>query len=254
MTHRSKKTITKGMILAAGEGSRMQPLTLNRPKPMLPLGKQPMLSYSLAWLRYYGIRQIAVNLHHCPQVVMDYFGNGSGFGVQIRYSLEETMLGTAGGVKRLSNFFDDTFVLLYGDVLTDFDLGALMNFHLAQPSSPHLSLSLYHVANPWECGIVSLDRMGRVLHFIEKPPPETISSDLAFAGVLIMDHALLDYIPANIFYDFGRDFIPNLIRLGIPIYGWPLPENSYLIDIGTPEKYLRVQQDWPTQRSRRFLQ
>lgn len=242
------------MILAAGEGTRLWPLTLDRPKPMLPVAGRPMLEYTIAWLRYHGVTQIGINLHHCPQVVMDHLGDGSAFGVEITYSVEKTILGTAGGVKGIASFFDDTFILVYGDVLTDSDLKALIDFHFARSEGPHLSMSLYRVPNPWECGIVSLDGRGRVIQFVEKPGLQDVFSDLANAGVLVMDPELVEYIPDDCFYDFGRDLFPQLLQLRVPIYGWPLPDTAYLIDVGTPEKYARAQREWPTPAARRFLQ
>ena len=147
----------KAMLLAAGEGTRLRPLTIDRPKPMLPLAGRPMLEYTVAWLRHHGITQIGINLHHCPEVVTDYFGDGSAFRVDIAYSVEERILGTAGGARRMSRFLDCTFVLVYGDVLTDLDLTTLVGFHRRHTAGPHLTMTLYRVPNPSECGIVSLD-------------------------------------------------------------------------------------------------
>lgn len=243
----------KAMILAAGEGSRLRPLTLDRPKPMLPIAGRPMMEYTVAWLRHWGVTQIGMNLHHRPRVVMDHFGDGSSFGVRLTYSVEETILGTAGGVKRLSGFLDETFVLVYGDVLTDFELKALVSFHFARPKGPHVTISLYHAATPSDCGIVSLDGQERVTSFVEKPPIHEISSDLANAGVLIVDPELLEHVPDGCFYDFGQDLFPALLESGVPMYGWTLPESAYLIDIGTPERFAQVQQEWPTPAARAFL-
>jgi NDP-sugar pyrophosphorylase family protein len=243
----------KAMILAAGEGSRLRPLTLDRPKPMLPVAGRPALEHIVAWLRSYRCGQIVINLHHHPQAVMSHLGDGAKFGVEITYSVEQTILGTAGGVKLVADFFDETFVLVFGDVLTDLDLQALVDFHLSRPAGPHLSMSLYHVPNPSECGIVSLDEQGRIIRFVEKPAAEDIFSDLANAGVLVMDPELLGHVPGDHFYDFGRNLFPQLLRSGVPMYGWPLPETTYLIDIGTPEKYAQAQQEWPTPTARKFL-
>ena len=242
------------MILAAGEGTRLRPLTLNRPKPMLPVGGQAIMEYTIAWLRHYGVTQIAINLYHQPQIVKDHFGDGSAFGVQIFYSVENTILGTAGGVKRVVHFFeDDPFVVIYGDVLTDLDLGALVDFHDSRPSGHHLSLCLYRVSNPWECGIVSLDGRGRITRFVEKPSGEDVFSNLASAGVIVIDPEILEHVPDG-FYDFGRDLFPRLLNIGVPMYGWLLPDGAYLIDIGTPEKYERVQREWPTKRACLFME
>jgi len=245
--------IGKGMILAAGEGTRLRPLTHRCPKPMLPVAGRPLLEYTIAWLRYYGVTRIAINLHHRPEAVTDHFGDGTNFGVQVTYSLEETILGTAGGVKRMASFLDATFVLVYGDVLTDLDLGALTDFHIAQTRQPHLTMSLYHVPNPRECGIVGLDELGRVRRFAEKPAPEDVFSDLANAGVLVIDPELLAYVPEGRFYDFGLDLFPRLLRTGAPMYGWLITEETYLIDIGTPDKYAQVERDWPTTAAQKFL-
>jgi NDP-sugar pyrophosphorylase family protein len=241
------------MILAAGEGTRLRPLTLDRPKPMLPVGGRPLLEHIIAWLRHHGVTRIAMNLHHHPQVVMGHFGSGSALGVEITYSVEEQILGTAGGAKRLSAFLDETFVLVYGDVLTDFDLDALVEFHRSRPKTPHLSICLYRVPNPWDCGIVALDEGGRVIRFVEKPKKREVFSDLASTGVLLVDSELLKYVPDGCFYDFGHDLFPALLEAGVPLYGWTLPESAYLLDVGSPERYARVQQEWPTEAARAFV-
>ena len=243
----------KAMILAAGEGTRLRPLTLSQPKPMLPVVGRPVLEHIIAWLRHYGVNQIAINLHHCPDAVIEHFGDGARFGVQVSYSQEKTILGTAGGVKRVANFFESTFVLIYGDVLTDLDLNRLMEFHFSLPRVPHLTMGLHRTSRPWECGIVGLRADGRVTQFVEKPPRAKVFSDWVNAGVLVMEPDLLAHVPEGCFFDFGRDLFPQLLRLSVPMYGWPLPEQTYLIDIGTPENYERVQNDWPTPAARKFL-
>lgn len=243
----------KGMILAAGEGTRLRPLTLERPKPMLPVAGRPLLEYTVLWLRSHGIADIAMNLHHRPEGVRGHFGDGSSLGVRITYSFEPTILGTAGGAKKIAGFLDETFVLVYGDVLTDMDLGALVDFHASRGAGPHLTMSLYRVPNPTECGIVALDDRGRVKRFVEKPERHELFSDLASAGVLIVDPAILQLVPDGEFCDFGKDVFPRLLQTDVPMYGWPIPESTYLIDIGSHEKYAQVQWEWPTERARRFL-
>jgi NDP-sugar pyrophosphorylase family protein len=234
----------KGMILAAGEGTRLRPWTIDRPKVMLSIAGRPLLEHTVAWLKHFGVTDIAINLHYKPQVIQQHFADGGRFGVRIRYSLENDILGTAGGVKRLADFFDETFVMIYGDVLTDLDLDALCRFHLRQ-DFPHLTMSLYRVPNPTECGVVALDDTGRITRFVEKPPPGDVFSDLASAGVLIVDPEVLSFIPEEGFSDFGKDVFPALLNRGFPMYGWPIPADSYLIDIGSPEKYSQVQVEWP---------
>ncbi len=126
-----KHSAMKAMILAAGEGTRLRPHTLKMPKPMLPVAGRPTIEWIVLWLRYYGIREIIINLHHQPRPVIEHFGDGSALGVKITFSVEETILGTAGGIKRVENLFQNPFVVVYGDVLTDMDLGDLMAFHTA---------------------------------------------------------------------------------------------------------------------------
>lgn len=242
------RSIQNGVILAAGEGHRLRPLTLARPKPMLPISGRPVIEHTVGWLRRHGITRISINLHHCPRAVIDHFGDGSRFGVEITYSVEETLLGTAGGVKRMAASFDGAFVVIYGDVLTDLDLTDLLTLHGSQPEEPHISMCLYRVANPSACGIVALDDRGRVTRFVEKPSREEVFSDLASAGVLVVDPALLEYVPDDRPYDFGADLLPQLLRARAPIYGWPLPSSAYLIDIGTPESYARASTDWAAGR------
>lgn len=243
----------KGMVLAAGEGQRLRPLTLSRPKPMLPIAGKPGLEWILDWLKAYGIHEIAMNLSYKPEAVQNHFGDGSRFGVELTYSLEETILGTAGGVKRLAGFLTEPFVLVYGDVLTDLNLADLIAFHQSRPSGPRVTMSLYRVPNPTECGIVELDSEGRVTRLVEKPPADAVFSDLANAGVLVLEPEILNDIPVETFYDFSLDLFPRQLAAGIPFYGQPLQETDYLIDIGTPEKYERAQTEWPTPKMQRLL-
>ncbi len=238
----------RGIILAAGQGTRLGPLTRERPKPMLPISGRPVIEHTVRWLRSHDITRITINLHHYPQAVIDHFGDGSGFGVEITYSIEQALLGTAGGVKRMAASFDTPAVVVYGDVLTDFDLTALVTLHTGQPPEPHVSLCLYRVVNPTACGIVALNEQGRVTRFLEKPSPDEVFSDLANAGVLVIDPELLTYVPDECPYDFGADLFPQLLRAQVPIYGWPLSSDGYLVDIGTPENYERASTAWVERR------
>lgn len=248
------KSITKAMILAAGEGTRLRPHTLTTPKPMLPVSGRPTIEWIVLWLRHYGIRDIVINLHHQPDPVIEHFGDGSKLGVKITFSVEETILGTAGGVKRVENQFKNPFVMVYGDVLTDMDLGRLAEFHGACCDRPHVTLSLYTAPNPWECGIVAVDGNQRVTRFVEKPPRDQVFSNLTNAGVLVVDPPILKHIPPAGFSDISHDLLPELLRSDVPIYAQPMDEDVYLIDIGTPEKYERVQRQWPTARARLYLE
>jgi len=266
----------KALVLAAGEGTRLRPLTLDKPKPMLPIAGKPLLEHTIEWLKHHGITQIAINLHHKPEAITSHFGDGHRWGVEITYSYENPILGTAGAIKKLEDYFDGTFVVFYGDVLTDMNLSALIEFHrktrraedgnpssvfrlpssvfrppssaFRSPSSvfllPLATIALYRVPNPTECGIVELAPDGRITRLVEKPPPEEVFSDLASAGVMVMEPGVTDFIPPDTFYDIGYHLLPDLIARGIPVYGVPIAAHEYLIDIGTPEKYERAQYEW----------
>lgn len=231
----------KAMVLAAGEGTRLQPLTLDCPKPMLPIGGKPLLEHTIQWLKSYGFRQIAINLHHRPETITSYFGDGRRWGVEITYSYEENLLGTAGAVRKMRPFFQETFAVVYGDVLTNLPLDALMSFHLSRKT---LTMALYRVSNPTEVGLVGLDEEGRVVSFKEKPRPEEVFTDLANSGIFLLEPEIIEFIPENTFYDFGLHLFPKLLEIGVPIYGWPVPPSTYLIDIGTREKYERARKEW----------
>ncbi len=223
----------KGMILAAGEGRRLRPLTDHLPKPMLPIAGRPLLEHIIIHLCDCGVTDLAVNLHHLPTAVMDYFGDGSRWGVSLRYSVEERLLGSAGGVKRLQSFFDDTFIVFYGDLLTWTDLRSMITLH--RQAGALATMGLYHVPDPWNRGIVEVDAAQHIVRFVEKPPRDQVFSNLANAGIYILEPEVLDRIPAEQFYDFGHDVFPGLLAEGVRIAGYVIEDP--LIDIGLPEKY-----------------
>ncbi|MFH1026455.1 MAG: nucleotidyltransferase family protein [Pseudomonadota bacterium] len=234
----------KAMILAAGKGTRMNSLTETAPKPMLLVAGKPVLAHIIEWLWRHGIHQVAINLHYHPEVIREYFDDGSRWGVEIIYSEEPELLGTAGGVKKMEAFFGDPFLVVYGDVLTDLDLGALLDFHQFHCGSPHATLTLDKREDSAQCGVAEIDRNGRIQDFIEKPPPGGSRSPWVNSGIMILDRTLLETIPAGRFCDFGRDVFPGWLRSGLALYGWKMPEGSYLIDMGTPDKLAQANHDW----------
>jgi NDP-sugar pyrophosphorylase family protein len=227
----------KALILAAGEGSRLRPLTLTCPKPMLPVGGRPLLEHIIRLLRRCDITHIAINLHYKPWIIPLYFWDGYPWGVKITYSLEETLLGSAGAAKQLQYYLDETFVVVYGDLYTEMDLSPLVDFH--REKRAQITVALYEVDNPCSCGIVDLAPNGQIHRFVEKPTPAEVFSNLANAGIYIVDPSILDYVPIGQPYDFGRDLFPRLLAEGVKIWGYPIHE--LLIDIGTPAKYRQAQ-------------
>ena len=233
----------KALILAAGKGTRLQKLTNACPKPMVPIGGQPLLAHLVGWLRDHDIRQIAMNLHYYPEVITTYFGDGHHLDVAITYSYEAQLLGTAGAAKRLQPFLDEPFLVVYGDLYTNLDLTRLLKVHTQQATAGGglATLALYQVPNPTDCGLVELTDAGRITRFVEKPPPDQVFTNLANAGVMLCEPRLLDFIPDATVYDFGRDLFPALLRAGECLYGHLLADDEFLIDIGTPAGYQRAQ-------------
>lgn len=223
----------KGMILAAGEGRRLRPLTNHLPKPMLPVAGRPLLEHTIIYLRDNGITDLAINLHHLPQTVMDHFGDGSNWGVNMRYSVEEQLLGSAGGIKRLQTFFDETFIVYYGDLFTQADLHPMIDLH--RRTKAPATMGLYRVPDPWNRGIVELNEEQTIIRFAEKPARDQAFSDLANAGIYVLEPEVLDWIPAGQTYDFGHDVFPDMLAKGVEIVGYVIEDS--LIDIGLPEKY-----------------
>lgn len=240
----------KALVLAAGEGTRLRPLTLDRPKPMVPIGGRPILGHLIALLRHHGVRDIAVNLHYKPDAIVDYLGDGSPLGVRVTYSREARLLGSAGAAKRLERFLDRTFVVLYGDVLTDADLGALIAAHRRRNAIA--TLLVHAVPDPTRQGIVGLAPDGRIERFVEKPSPDAVFSRLANAGVYVLEPALLERIPPDRPFDFGQDVFPGLIAEGRPIYGQQL-DGCYILDIGSPERYAQAERDYGSGRLHSYL-
>jgi len=230
----------RALLLAAGEGQRLRPLTLHMPKPMVPVGGRPILAHLIGLLRRHGITEIAMNLHYQPEAIVDYFGNGEQFGVTLTYSYEEQLRGSAGAARSLEHFLTDAFVVLYGDVLTNVDLSSLVAHHHGSRSAG--TIGLYEVSDPSRCGIVELDATGRVIRFVEKPAPGTIQGNLANSGILILEPSVLHYIPETEPVDFGLHLFPKLLSEGIPLSGKRL--DGYILDIGSPDRLEQAEADY----------
>ncbi len=231
--------MVKALVLAAGEGTRLRPLTLTSPKPMLPVAGTPLLVYLFRWLRGQGITEVAINLHHLPEVITDYVGDGSSFGVVVTYSREDPILGSAGAAKKLESYFDSTFLVVYGDMLLDVDLAPLVELH--RRSGAELTAGLMYTEDPASKGIAHLDPTGRVVRFVEKPKPGEIEGNLAAAGVYLVEPSVLKRVPSESYYDFGHHLVPLLLAEGSVVFGRLL--EGYLLDIGTPESYRQAQED-----------
>jgi NDP-sugar pyrophosphorylase family protein len=227
------------MVLAAGMGTRLKPLTDTTPKVMFPIADKPLLEYHFDLLKKFGVKGIGVNLHCLPEVTKNYFGDGSRFGVNIRYSFEPEILGTAGAVKKLEDFFDEPFLVIYGDMLIEVDYGKLIEFRQARCG--WATIAVYHHPEPWTQGILEIDADGWVKSFVEKPPRDKIKSDFANAGIYVLQPDVLQLIPKDTFFDFGNDVFPLMLEKDLPIYACEI--KGYVQDIGTPERYTKAQED-----------
>jgi mannose-1-phosphate guanylyltransferase len=209
---------------------------------MLPIAGRPLLARTLDWLRASGVAEAALNLHHLPDAVHNGLGDGSAWDMTLRYSYEPELLGSAGALRtiaqRFPSWLDQTFALIYGDLLCDIDLAALLAAH--QSARAILTLALKHTATPRTQGMIELDPASRVLRFVEKPT-EWSGGNLANAGVYLCEPAILNAIPTG-FSDFGHDIIPALIKANATVCGHLA--TGYLLDIGTPDAYAQAQRDW----------
>jgi NDP-sugar pyrophosphorylase family protein len=238
----------KAMILAAGEGTRLRPLTLTVPKPVVPIANQPLLGRTLSMLAGQGVLDIAVNLFHRPEAIREMLRlpDWEAMNLSIRFSHEEQLSGTAGGVKRLESHFageDAPFLVLYGDNLYDVDLDPLIAFHVANRASGALAtIATFEAPNPSACGLVVTDDQGRVTRFQEKPPPSEVFTREANAGVYVLEPEALRYIPSGGAPDFGRDIFPTLLRERPgSLYATRLA--GYLQDTGTVPAYRQANWD-----------
>jgi NDP-sugar pyrophosphorylase family protein len=236
----------KAMVLAAGKGSRLGQLTATQPKPMMRIGGMPILERNVRLLVEHGFKDLVINLHCLPDVITQYFANGARFGASITYSYEQELLGTAGALRRVESYFDDDFLVLYGDNITTCDLSALMRWH--RKSGAKLTVGVFERPDPLSSGIVELDSDGRIIRFLEKPRPDEAFSCWVSAGILAVAVAAMKYIPERMPSDFGRDVIPGLISSGEPVYGYRMKEPSWWID--TPEDYDRTRRAFESGRAR----
>jgi mannose-1-phosphate guanylyltransferase len=227
------------VILAGGQGTRLRPLTLTRPKPVVPLLNVPFLAYQLALLRRHGIRDIALSCSHMVEAVQQAMGDGSAHGVRLSYAVEVAPLGTGGGVRNAAALVGDLVAVLNGDVLTDLDLGAMLAFHRSRGAAATIYLT--RVADPSAYGLVELEDDGRVRRFVEKPDKSQITTDAINAGVYLLDRGLLDRIPTDRPVSIEREFFPGLLRDRVPFYGWVA--SNYWLDIGDPARYRQGQLD-----------
>ncbi|HVQ75747.1 MAG TPA: NDP-sugar synthase [Candidatus Binatia bacterium] len=238
------------VILAGGQGTRLRPLTLSRPKPIVPLLNVPFLAYQLDLLRRHGVDDVVLSCSYMVDDVRGAMGDGRAWGVRLRYAVEDQPLGTAGGVRNAADLVSERVIVLNGDVLTDADLSAMQRFHAERGAAATIYLT--RVPDPRAFGLVDLLPSGHVHRFLEKPGPDQITTDTINAGVYILDRTLLERIPPGRAMSIEREFFPGLLADGIRFYGWV--GEHYWLDIGNAEKYRQGQLDLLSGRVRTGVQ
>lgn len=224
------------VVMAGGEGSRLRPLTLGRPKPMVPVVNKPCIEHIFTLLKAHGIHEVVVTLHYMAGVIQDYFGDGSDFGMKIHYALEETPLGTAGSVKNAQHLLQEPFLVISGDALTDIDLTAILEYHRQKRAMA--TLVLVRVANPLEYGVVITTPDGEIQRFLEKPSWGEVFSDTVNTGIYVIEPQALDYLPAGAVRDFSSDLFPAMLKQGDPMFGYIA--SGYWCDVGNLAEYMRA--------------
>ncbi|MEO6919694.1 MAG: NDP-sugar synthase [Collimonas sp.] len=241
------------MILAAGKGTRVRPLTYDLPKPMIPILGKPVMAYLVEYLASYGVKDIMVNVSYLHHKIEEYFGDGKQFGVQIGYSFEGYVnqdgevvpepLGSAGGIKKIqefAHFFDDTTIVICGDALIDLDLSSALFEHKRKGALA----SVITKEVPWDkvnnYGVVVMDKDGRVQSFQEKPKQEEALSNFASTGIYIFEPAAIDLIPADTVFDIGSELFPLMAQNGLPFYAQQRFFNW--VDIGSVTDFWSVSQ------------
>jgi mannose-1-phosphate guanylyltransferase/phosphomannomutase len=229
----------KAVVMAGGEGSRLRPLTIGRPKPMVPMVSKPVMAHILDLLKRHDITEVVVTLHFMPEVIQSYFGDGSGMGMKIHYAIEESPLGTAGSVKNAQEYLDEPFLIISGDAVTDIYLQEVINFH--QEKGSVATLTLYRVPNPLEYGVIITDPDGRITQFLEKPSWGEVISDTVNTGIYVIDPSVLDLIEEGVSTDWSKDVFPQLLDAGRPLYGFVAGGNW--TDVGDISEYMRATGD-----------
>ncbi len=230
----------KAVVMAGGFGTRIQPLTNSIPKPMLPIMNRPMMEHTIVSLRELGITEFIILLYFKPDVIKDYFKDGSKWGINITYMVPDDDYGTAGAVKKAQEYIgDENFIIISGDLVTDFDFQQIFDYHKEKHSK--LTITLTSVENPLEFGVVIANDEGKIEKFLEKPSWGEVFSDTINTGIYIIEPEILNYIPKNENFDFAKDLFPLLMRQGINLMAGYA--QGYWRDVGNPESYRDVYDD-----------
>ncbi len=236
---KSELAVRKAIIMAGGFGTRLRPLTINIPKPLVPMMQKPMMHHITNLLKEYGVKEITSLLYYQPDAIRNYFGDGRKFGVKMNYIQSDADYGTAGSVRNAYEFIDERFIIISGDVLTDFDLSKALDFHVRRGAKATMILT--RVKNPLAFGVVITEKDGKVSRFLEKPSWGEVFSDTINTGIYIMEREVMDLIPYREDYDFSKDLFPKMLRENLGLYGYIA--DGYWRDIGTLPEYQEAHLD-----------
>jgi len=235
----------KAVVMAGGFGTRIQPLTYSRPKPMLPIVNRPMMEHTMMMLKKVGITEFIILLYFKPEIIQEYFGDGSDLGINITYVIPDDDYGTAGAVKLAQEYIgNENFIIISGDLVTDFDFQKILDYHESKKSQ--LTITLTSVENPLEFGVVIANEDGKIEKFLEKPSWGEVFSDTINTGIYIIEPHILNHIPKGDNFDFGKDLFPNLMKEGIELIAGHA--QGYWRDVGNPESYREVYEDIMSER------
>ncbi|HET6886142.1 MAG TPA: NDP-sugar synthase, partial [Rubrobacteraceae bacterium] len=235
----------KAIIMAGGQGTRLRPLTSDQPKPMIRIVNLPCMEHIVNLLARHGITDVGVTLQFMPEEIQDYFGDGSEWGVNMRYSIEDAPAGTAGSVKMAEQQLDlegERLLIISGDALTDCDLTEVVRFH--EEKDAEVTMVLKSVENPLDFGIVITEEDGRISRFLEKPAWGQVFSDTVNTGIYLLEPSVMGEIPdpeKEGEYDFSKELFPKLLEQDRSLYGFVT--DAYWEDIGTLEQYASAQRD-----------
>src|ERR1051325_9086722 len=230
----------KAILLAGGKGTRLRPLTIHTPKPIVPIFNRPFLHYQIDLLKQVPeIDEVILSLNYQPRRIEEIFGDGADLGIKIRYVVEPAPLGTAGAVKYAGDQLTESVVVFNGDVLTQIDLASVLRLHGERQA--RATIVLTPVDNPTAYGLVDTESDGTIRRFLEKPNPDEITTNNINAGIYILEPDTFDRIPRNVAWSIERSYFPSLIERRETFVGYVY--NGYWIDIGTPTKYTQVHRD-----------
>ncbi|MFC2059728.1 sugar phosphate nucleotidyltransferase [Chloroflexota bacterium] len=238
----------KAVILVGGEATRLLPLTCNTPKAMVSVLNIPFLEHVIRHLSSHQVKDIVLAQSRLSQLIESYFGDGNQLGVRLHYTVEDTPMGTAGAVKNAERYLDETFLVLNGDLFTDLDITAMIEFHRERRAKATISLTA--VDDPTSYGLIETEAPGRVTRFLEKPDWGQVTTNMINAGTYVLEPDVLARIPSQMKVSIERETFPQLINEDEPVFAYP--PSGYWIDIGTPQKYLQLHRDLLCGRSRQY--